>query len=84
MRSAAEMVNPTLAKHLLEIAEELEELADIIERLRFGNDQAAPLKSGLPAISLGVYCKYTRRNNDFVRGILAKENLAFEPSARSE
>lgn len=37
MRSAAEMVNPTLASHLLEIAEELEELADIIERLRIGD-----------------------------------------------
>ena len=37
LRLAAEMVNPTLAKHLLEIAEELEELADNIGRLRFGD-----------------------------------------------
>jgi hypothetical protein len=32
------MVNPTLAKHLVEIAEGLEELADIVEQLRFGDD----------------------------------------------
>jgi hypothetical protein len=37
LRSAAEMMSPVLANHLLEIAKELEELADIIERLRLGD-----------------------------------------------
>jgi hypothetical protein len=37
LRSAAEMMSPALAPDLLEIAKELEELADIIERLRLGD-----------------------------------------------
>jgi hypothetical protein len=38
LRSAAEMIGPMLANDVLEIAKELEELADVIERLRVGDE----------------------------------------------
>ena len=38
LRLAAKMMSPMLANDLLEIAKELEEFADIIERLRLGNE----------------------------------------------
>ena len=37
LRSAAKTMSPALATDLLEIAKELEELADIVERLRLGD-----------------------------------------------
>jgi hypothetical protein len=37
LRSAAERMSPALGADLLELAKELEELADIIERLRLGD-----------------------------------------------
>jgi hypothetical protein len=41
LRSAAGMMSRCLANDLLEIAKELEEFADIIERLRFSDGRVA-------------------------------------------
>ena len=38
LRSVAQMASPAQRDKLLEIAQELEELADIIKRLKFGDD----------------------------------------------
>ena len=38
LRSVAQMASPAQRYKLLETAQELEELADVIERLRFGDE----------------------------------------------